>query len=885
MSNWSDSSQSGTPFDQNPDRNPDRHSDQNASAQSVQAQLQSGLTALKHKNYPEAIAHLEAVHELATDVATLSKTQMGLVKAYAQTGRVISAVALCRSLCNNPDPQVRAWATQTLQKLNQRSASAPVTPPVSPKTATPEETRDAPVDETGFVPLTQPPSPSTAEGTAEDIDETGFVPLSPPLSPQNVSSTPVQGTPIDRPTRPAMSDDDDNTGDLAAYTAQWGDKARPDADADADNDETEDLAAYLSDFGARTSDERDRPIQPSSAPPSTESTEPSFASGLETGDDSSTQPSEPAFNWRQAGRAQKWTSLGKVDVTKLWALQALTVLLLILIVRALVQVSQAIINGLLFFFSWIPFLRSIRFEGDPFWVIVIVLVLLFVASPWILTWILTRFYQAQPLPLTRLEQHSPETVRLLRRVNSQQRQPIPTLSLLPTDAPVAFTYGYLPRHTRIVVSRGLLEHLSDDEIATVYAAELGHVIHRTAGVMSWVVAVAQLPYLVYWYGAAWGDRQRDRVLQSVGVLVSSIAYGMYRACRWAGLWLSRARLYYSDRMAAELTGNPNGLTRALLKMTLRMAEAIQEQQSTSPVLESVDLLMPVGHRSALTLGSVYSDPNIVRPRTALLEWDRHNRYRRWLAFNNSHPPIGDRLTLLTLYAQHWRLDTELNWEQDTRSTSSSPSFKRFLLQGSPVFGVLFGLLVSLCLMGIGWIFYRARWSAFDWLWWDRNAILLSCLLLGFGIGVLLRINASYPDIKRSNLQADPSLATLLTDPTAIPIDSIPVQFHGTLLGRRKFQNRMHQDLLLQTQTGLVRLHYTSRGGFLGNLVSQSRRPTDLMKLNQPVIVTGWFRRGATPWMDVDTIQAKQGTTVRSGHPVWSTVLAIASALLGVYLLL
>jgi hypothetical protein len=88
--------------------------------------------------------------------------------------------------------------------------------------------------------------------------------------------------------------------------------------------------------------------------------------------------------------------------------------------------------------------------------------------------------------------------------------------------------------------------------------------------------------------------------------------------------------------------------------------------------------------------------------------------------------------------------------------------------------------------------------------------------------------------------------------------------------------------LLQTATGIVRLHWLSTWGPIGNLLTQAVRPTAL--LNQDVIVTGWFRRGATPWIDVETIRTAGGRVSRSGHPIWSTILGTIAAAWGLYIL-
>ncbi|NJO79437.1 MAG: M48 family metalloprotease [Cyanobacteria bacterium RM1_2_2] len=615
---------------------------------------------------------------------------------------------------------------------------------------------------------------------------------------------------------------------------------------------------------------RPQPPQVRSSPP--EATPPSPPSLI---------PTPPL--WRNAGRSSKWSTLGAVDASGLWALQVGSVALLFWLLDTLTRWLLATWNSVSIWMYVLIGIPRLLLPTNLSGAIAVILFGLVAASPWLLDVVL-RQYKRQPFSLAQLEQSAPEASRLLKRVCGQRHQPVPTLHLLPTAAPLAFTYGYLSQQSRLVLSQGLLDQLNDDEIAAILAGELAHLRYWDFGIMSALTLIAQLPYLVYWHVANWGNRQPDRVLQTVAAAVSSLAYGLFWLLRLPTLWLSRVRLYYSDRWAAELTGNPNGLTRALLKSAIGIAQDIQQQQHTSPLLESFEMLMPVGYRTALTLGSLYAgDPT-------LLNWDRLNPDTAWLIINNTHPPLGDRCSLLMHYAQTWRLPPELNWDIGKPSLSPSPKSKiqnpkslhrRLLLQGAPFFGIPVGLMAAFLLWMVGWLAGRLGWAGLSWLAGDRS-ILVACCLLGFSIGMFLRINPFFPDIKRSTLETEPVLATLLTDPQALPVDSYPVRLPGTLLGRRGFLNWLYQDLMLQTPTGVIRLHYTSRGGWLGDLFPKAMRPPAL--INQSIVVTGWFRRGATPWIDVETLQTPTGKTLRSHHPIWSTLVASAAALLAIYVI-
>jgi Zn-dependent protease with chaperone function len=753
----------------------------------LSSSLQLGLAALKRQDYAEAIAILESVQQSTTSAPTRARAEMGLIKAYAQTGDRERASALCQSLCSHASLQVQSWAKRTLVELNELLEAGA-------STAT---------DLTGFVPFTDAlPQPRQA-----------------------IVSVKPAGT----------------------------------------NSKVSRSTAFLSPQSERVPKSKDS-LNPSTSSPLPEaSLETEIHLPLKAETELCAIQTE--VTWKQAGRAKKWANLGKVDFSKLWGVEGLTVAGFLGSVCALPWMVQGTLNWLLWQISWPIDLRHLAAFNTNFTVgLITLLLILLAASPWLLDALLAKTYQLQPLTLLELERHSPEATRLLKRVCGQRQQTIPRLSVLPDAAPLTFTYGYLPSNARIVVSQGLLEQLNEDEIATLYAIELAHIIHWDFAILSWITAVAQLPHWVYWQTATWGDRQPDRVLQTVAIVISSLAYGLYRFLHLPGLALARMRHYYSDRTATELTGNPNALTRGLIKMAIGIDQEIQQQEYTSPLLESLDLLIPVGASQALR----------GFPSPALLEWDRSNAYRQWLAINNSHGALGDRLHLLGMYAKHWRLEYELDWSI-SNNRNDNP---RFLLQAAPFLGIAVGLAIALGLWGVGWIADKAGWLGLSWLWGDRS-ILIGSLLIGFSVGTFRRINTFFPDIKR-NLQTTSDLLPLLSNPTALPIDSQPIRIQGKLLGRKGFGNWLHQDLLLSTETGLIRLHHTSSLGVFKDVMPQPIRPQKLM--NEIVTVTGWFRRGVSPWIDVETIQTQRGMVIRSEHPVWSTTLGAIAAILGIYMI-
>jgi hypothetical protein len=168
------------------------------------------------------------------------------------------------------------------------------------------------------------------------------------------------------------------------------------------------------------------------------------------------------------------------------------------------------------------------------------------------------------------------------------------------------------------------------------------------------------------------------------------------------------------------------------------------------------------------------------------------------------------------------------------------------------------------------------------MWGDRG-IIIGCLPIGLSIGIFIRINAFFPDSKPATSLNNPNLPDLLANPTALPINSQPLNLKGKLLGRRGISNWLGQDLILHLPTGLVKLHHVSRLGAVGDLLLRPTiNPTDL--LGRYLFVTGWFRRGANPWIDIDILRTQGGKISRSSHPVWSTLLASVATAWGVYMI-
>ncbi|MCY7392391.1 MAG: hypothetical protein LH647_13190, partial [Leptolyngbyaceae cyanobacterium CAN_BIN12] len=200
-------------------------------------------------------------------------------------------------------------------------------------------------------------------------------------------------------------------------------------------------------------------------------------------------------------------------------------------------------------------------------------------------------------------------------------------------------------------------------------------------------------------------------------------------------------------------------------------------------------------------------------------------------------------------------------------------------------GVVLGLLIACLLFLLGGVGKQLNLEAISWMAGDRT-LLRGLPFVGFCVGTIIRLNPFFPEIRSSSLRAsapDISLADTLQQALPLPINSQMIRLEGRVLGRTEISNHLNQDLLLETATGMVRLHCTSRFGFLGDLFPKTTRPADLV--NQTVVATGWFRRGTTAWLDVDTLRSSSGRVSQSAHPVWSVVAGAIAAVIGILTIL
>jgi heat shock protein HtpX len=206
---------------------------------------------------------------------------------------------------------------------------------------------------------------------------------------------------------------------------------------------------------------------------------------------------------------------------------------------------------------------------------------------------------AQPIP----REDSPRLYQIVERLAAKANIPVPKIYMIPTDSPNAFATGRNPNHASVAVTRGILQICDDEEIEGVLAHELGHVRNRdiliSAVVATMAGAITMIGRMI-WYaelfglggGGGRGSNRRGGAISALAMMILAPLAAML-----IQLAISRSREYEADSTGAHITGNPQGLARALDKID-KWAKRIPLQ--ASPNMAHLYIYQP------LTSGEMFS---------------------------------------------------------------------------------------------------------------------------------------------------------------------------------------------------------------------------------------------------------------------------------------
>ncbi|MCP1391469.1 MAG: zinc metalloprotease HtpX [Methanothrix sp.] len=162
---------------------------------------------------------------------------------------------------------------------------------------------------------------------------------------------------------------------------------------------------------------------------------------------------------------------------------------------------------------------------------------------------------------------APELYSIVRGLVDRAKMPMPKVYIVDTPMPNAFATGRNPSHAAVATTTGIMRVLDKEELEAVMAHELSHVRNRDtlissvaatiAGVITFVANMAQ-------WSLIFGGGNDDDGGNIVGIIAMAILAPI--AALIIQMAISRSREFGADAGAAELSGHPMALARALSKL-------------------------------------------------------------------------------------------------------------------------------------------------------------------------------------------------------------------------------------------------------------------------------------------------------------------------------
>jgi len=161
----------------------------------------------------------------------------------------------------------------------------------------------------------------------------------------------------------------------------------------------------------------------------------------------------------------------------------------------------------------------------------------------------------------------PKLHEIVERLSTNNGLPKPKVAMVNSNVPNAFATGKSPKTSLVAVTTGLLELLDDNELEAVIGHELTHVRSRDVLVLTLASVFSTVAWYLMQFGFYGGMQTRNRNSAGSGVIVLLVAVVTWVISFLIIRAISRYREYSADRGGAIMTGKPDKLATALLKIS------------------------------------------------------------------------------------------------------------------------------------------------------------------------------------------------------------------------------------------------------------------------------------------------------------------------------
>ena len=501
--------------------------------------------------------------------------------------------------------------------------------------------------------------------------------------------------------------------------------------------------------------------------------------------------------------------------------------------------TMALLYGLLVLILLIVF----HLTGVPLIIAVIaaaiVLFIQFLISPFLTDLTQRLFYK------TRFGAEIPDYLcEFIEQVCQEQHMKYPKIGLIDDGAPNAFTYGHTKNNARIVLTRGIFELLTEDEVKAVTAHELGHAVHYDMLLMTMAELVPTVLYAIY-RGLIEGTKSTagsssdsdDSKSAAAQAAIAAIAYVLYIIAQYIVLWFSRTREYYADAFAVDATGNPEALSRALIQIGFGLsthAEVAEKGKKRAMNASSTNAMGIFDAKASKSLAvscfvNGELDKNHVKN---AMKWELWNTWAKWYELNSTHPLISKRLQAIDKLAPQYGKMPFVDFDLVKPESYFDDFIREVIISALP--GLAF-----LAAAGTGALFWIGETP--EKLWISAALLILSALLS------LFKFRFSHPNKEYH----EANTAGLLGEPKVSGIRSIPCELRGVIIGRGDPGCIFNEDYVLQDESGIIFLDYNQPLFILNKIFALFKSQKNI---DRHAVVRGWYRRSPVPYVEMYSME-------------------------------
>jgi heat shock protein HtpX len=219
---------------------------------------------------------------------------------------------------------------------------------------------------------------------------------------------------------------------------------------------------------------------------------------------------------------------------------------------------------------------------------------------WFSDKIVLKMYKAKEVT----RETAPGFYNMVEELAQNANLPMPKVYIINDATPNAFATGRNPQNAAVAATTGILQGLTNQELAGVMAHELAHVKNRdiltgtiAATLVGTITYIAQMAGWAMMFGRNNDDENGGGLSSLLLLILAPIAATILQMA------ISRSREFAADAGGAKISGNPMGLASALQKIS--RANQVKPLNHTTPSTAHMFIVNPLHGGGIMKLFSTH----------------------------------------------------------------------------------------------------------------------------------------------------------------------------------------------------------------------------------------------------------------------------------------